>query len=848
MYSATIKDNTTDMSVWKGSGGGGGGTASGTLAPGAGGGGAGGATVSLYSTGDLSMHGVINTTGAAGGLSGLAWVWDAGTGGGGAGGGVCLHAEKLNLSGKVDARGWEWSWEFQEGGPSFDNGGTVKAFYTELEGSFAALCGGRNFTNGRPAMNGLVQPADGGAVNDTFRFRWKAATDPEGDPVNYTLIVARDPGLADRVIEEDGLTGTDYDPSGSLSDGEYFWTVHASDYHGRGRAAPVRRLVLDNVAPSSAVSALPGYSTTGEFPVDWNGSDDRSGVAAFTVYVSDNGGEALRWLTRVNITRKPFTGEEGHSYSFWSVAADYAGNIEPEPATPDASTTVDLTPPTSSVAPLSPFQTRTGFRVGWSGRDDGSGIISYTIYVSENGGPFSAWLDNTTARSGNFTGSDGCTYRFLSRALDQAGLLEPMPDESSAASTRVDATAPATTLTADGARFGSDPLYLAGDSNFRLAQSDNCSGPGPTYYAIDGAEAARYKGPVPAGPGGPHTIIYWSEDLAGNLELKSTLAYYVDIEAPETRLVVDGPNITYGGRLVVTGASLIGLLSRDNGSGLSRIEYEIDGSGFRAYLAPFAVEGPGLHTLRYRGCDNLGLVEPPHTVVIALDDTRPATTASRKDDPAGREVRILLSGEDAGSGLCSTWFRIARTGEPPAGWVNGSVAAVALLADHSTDGKYTVFFYSIDGVGNRESERVFNFTVDTVCLLEVPGRAVFSTGKEKLLLSGTAEPGATVTVNGARTLVDRAGNFSAEVWLKRGKNTLEVCATDSAGNRAGRTLAVTYEPPAPATGPDGVLLAAVAAAAAAGAAIGAVVLLRKRRTAPPKRPAPEIPGDGPGAR
>lgn len=37
------------------------------------------------------------------------------------------------------------------------------------------------------------------------------------------------------------------------------------------------------------------------------------------------------------------------------------------------------------------------FTVQWEGRDVGSDVQDFTIYVSDNGAPFSVWQQDTTA-------------------------------------------------------------------------------------------------------------------------------------------------------------------------------------------------------------------------------------------------------------------------------------------------------------------------------------------------------------------------------------------------------------------------------------------------------------------
>ena len=68
------------------------------------------------------------------------------------------------------------------------------------------------------------------------------------------------------------------------------------------------------------------------------------------------------------------------------------------------SNTLDNDKPASKVKHLQPLQFNANFPVVWSGTDVGSGLQDFTIYVSEDGGPYTAWLTNTTDTQATFTG------------------------------------------------------------------------------------------------------------------------------------------------------------------------------------------------------------------------------------------------------------------------------------------------------------------------------------------------------------------------------------------------------------------------------------------------------------
>jgi uncharacterized repeat protein (TIGR01451 family) len=94
--------------------------------------------------------------------------------------------------------------------------------------------------------------------------------------------------------------------------------------------------------------------------------------------------------------------------------------------TPVWSNAFDMDLPESQVFSLPPTQSAATFDVGWSGTDAGSGIESYSIYFTDNGGPLTAFVLDTAGSGGQFTGQFGHTYRFYSISRDVAGNVETL--------------------------------------------------------------------------------------------------------------------------------------------------------------------------------------------------------------------------------------------------------------------------------------------------------------------------------------------------------------------------------------------------------------------------------------
>ena len=90
----------------------------------------------------------------------------------------------------------------------------------------------------------------------------------------------------------------------------------------------------------------------GSFQVSWSGSGG-SGSLSYSIYVSDNGGAFTPWLTATTQTSSPYTGINGHTYGFYSVATDNVGNVQATPSGAQANTTINIAPAVTGISPAS---------------------------------------------------------------------------------------------------------------------------------------------------------------------------------------------------------------------------------------------------------------------------------------------------------------------------------------------------------------------------------------------------------------------------------------------------------------------------------------------------------------
>jgi hypothetical protein len=97
----------------------------------------------------------------------------------------------------------------------------------------------------------------------------------------------------------------------------------------------------DLTPPASQVDPLPSDSSA-VIPVSWSGQDNTggSGISFFDVFVSIDNGPFILWQMETLDRSAVYQGGLGHTYSFYSVATDIAGNQEDGPLTADAHTAV----------------------------------------------------------------------------------------------------------------------------------------------------------------------------------------------------------------------------------------------------------------------------------------------------------------------------------------------------------------------------------------------------------------------------------------------------------------------------------------------------------------------------
>ena len=177
--------------------------------------------------------------------------------------------------------------------------------------------------------------------------------------------------------------------------------------------------------------------------------------------------------------------------------------------------------PSSSVSALPKRETSLSFTVSVTGSDaptaSPSGITTFDIYSSTNGGPWAFWTSVPASNpSATFTGQSNTIYAFYSIAHDLAGYTEVKSPRIEASTYLPDLTPP---VTAVNGTTGTNPSTVnAGTATFTLNVTGiDAGGSGLAYFEVFVAIDAQTPQPIgPAIPAG-------TPDSSG--EYHATIAY-----------------------------------------------------------------------------------------------------------------------------------------------------------------------------------------------------------------------------------------------------------------------------------------------------------------------------------
>ena len=148
-----------------------------------------------------------------------------------------------------------------------------------------------------------------------------------------------------------------------------------------------------------------------------------------------------------------------------------------------------------------------------------------------------------------------------------------------------------------------------------------------------------------------------------------------------------------------------------SGSGVARTQYKVDGDASWSTGTSVAIDGDGVHTLRYRSVDAAGNVEETQFATVRVDATAPVLSIAGVDDAwhAG-PVLALISASDGASGPAGASYAL-----DDAGWTPGYGVLVTLEGDH------TLKYKATDVAGNATGEQTAHVKIDLTAPVTTAG-------------------------------------------------------------------------------------------------------------------------------
>ncbi|HEX8437475.1 Ig-like domain-containing protein, partial [Archangium sp.] len=613
----------------------------------------------------------------------------------------------------------------------------------------------------------------------TFQFNYTAM---EPGTVKYQCKLDTEPVFTDCTSPKT-YTG--------LVDGERTFLVQAIDEAGNADLAPATHTwIVDTLPPGATISSSPPkYSNSNSATFQFTHTATELGTVRYQCKLE----------TEADFTPctgpKTYTGLSEGSHTFEVLAIDEAGNVDSKPA--KYTWTVDIKQPDTFIdeKPANPTNARSA---KFTFHSDDKGTVRYECrLLPATFTPCMAPVD--------YTALSGDEYTFEVRAIDEAGNVDPSP---ASYTWTVDTKEPDTVIDDKPA----NPTHSA-DATFTFSSDDK----GTVKYEcrLLPATFTSCAGPVSYTglSEGPHTFEVRAIDAAGNVD--STPAPYqwtVDLTKPDVN-IVSGPSAP-----TRETSATFGFNSNEAAKDVTYLCRLDDALDFTPCPNPqtYTGLGEGRHTLQVIAMDKAGNMSVmPAERTWTVDTTAPVTK--------------IVSGPASTTRQTSATFDFdVATPEPGVKYECklDTEADFTECPDPKTytglgEGKHTLLVRAVDALGNADlTPERYEWTVDTlgpvapVVSQSLEG-ATFDTSTP--VLTGTAEPGSTVTViidgkEVGTVTADASGNwnYTPTTSLKDGPHEVKARATDPSGNEGpvsdGRTFTVrdTTKPETTITsGPSG---------------------------------------------
>ena len=499
-------------------------------------------------------------------------------------------------------------------------------------------------------------------------------------------------------------------------DSEGFNTIRspwAVDTVAKQTVYPKQDIVYELYADSKSPKTTIHYSTGETFAKDGNiyikgevtitleAADEISGVE--NIYYALDGGS-------YNIYSTPVKLQQEGEYLIKYYAADHVGNAE---LPGEAHIILDFSAP-QTICEINGdrFENIISGRskIVLKAEDKGMGVDKILFRIDS-----AAWQKYQLPLAGS-TMEQG-EHRISYYAVDLTGSRE----EEKTFAFYLDRTPPVMVQELVGKSFISGGKeYASGRNQIKLTTFDNKAGVKEVYYSINNTPYVRYEKP------------FYLSDIKGDLLLKayaldnvnnrteslekgeSFTVPYIDLSGPSIHHSFTGPTFIMQDTVFINAKTSIVLKATDSESGVSRIEYAVDGSEPVSYNKAFSLEKEGVHKIHVTGYDNVENTSHSEFAVVH-DNNGPAISTQfsiRPRDAKISEGKILevfpghtvvfLSCTDEIVGYDAIYYSLNGTAEKK---------YTAPIGNFTSGGNYNLKIRALDKLGN-ETRKEILFAVE----------------------------------------------------------------------------------------------------------------------------------------
>lgn len=604
----------------------------------------------------------------------------------------------------------------------------------------------------------------------------------------------------------------------TLAAGTNVITVTATDSAGN-QTQKVLTVTKDNTIPTISITSPSSPAVVGTTSVAVNGtaSDGAgSGVQSVTWSRAEGGGASgtatgtTSWSASVplvvgvnTITFKSIDAATNQSTgSVLSVTLDQTGP------------TVAITGPVATPTYATKNNTLT---LSGTVSDVGGGTVSTVNWSNSAGGS-----GTSTIVAGNWTATAATTLVLGSQVLTVTATDSVGNVSTTTLTVFYDNTNPTVSITSptSAATFttGANPITLGGSASD--GAGSGLASVTWTNAATSGSGTATgttsWSASVPLSGSGGNLITITATDLAGNTQT-ATITVTLNLTAPTLTITsptsnstyfTSAANITLGGTSIDSDGQIVGVAYTVNGGGSVAASGTFPGGTNTAtpWTTGSIALNVGSNSIVVTATDN-GSTTGSDTITVIRDNTNPTVvvTTNSGGNFTTKTSPVVLAGTASdnvgGSGLATVvWSNAATSGTGPAGSSSPWSANVPL-----TPGANLITFTATDNAGNPGTTTItvtYDVTAPAVAITAPSATGTYQTATTPLTtLAGTASDNVLVAnvqyqVNGGAFTATggTVANWNVpSIALNLGVNTINVRATDTAGNSTTATILVTMD-------------------------------------------------------